>query len=121
MGRYGEAAEDIKQIFRTSNNPSALAELGRIYAVAGMSREAETILNQLLAGRDASGPFTTPPDGVAYLLAALGRRDDALTWFERAVDERVSRMLFLRGDQRVEMLKGEPRFEALLSRIGGLP
>ena len=58
---------------------------------------------------------------MAYLLAALGRRDDALTWFERAVDERVSRMLFLRGDQRVEMLKGEPRFEALLSRIGGLP
>jgi len=121
MGRYGEAIDDIKQIFGTSNNPSALAELGRIYAASGMFQEAETILNQLLAGRDASGSFTTPPDGVAYLLAALGRRDEALTWLERAVDQRVSRILWLRGDQRVDSLTAEPRFRALLNRIGGLP
>ena len=76
------------------------------------------MLEQLSGAVGADG-FPQSEDA-AYILAALGRSDEALTRLERAVDVHSSRMLWLRVDPRVDSLRGHPRFTALLARIGGL-
>jgi len=37
------------------------------------------------------------------------------------VDQHSSRILWLRVDPRVDSVRQDPRFQALLTRIGGLP
>ena len=118
MARYDEAIRSMEQAMAISNDGAQLAELGRIYAVAGKRDPALAILKRL--------PGTQAPDGfvhtqdAGYILAALGRSEEALTRLEQAVTDRSSRILFLRVDPRVDSLRDHPRFKALLVRIGGL-
>jgi tetratricopeptide (TPR) repeat protein len=116
--RHDEAIAAITAAMGVSNDPAQLAELGRIYAHAGRQTEAQAILDRLPGPAGADGFVHTQDAG--YLLAALGRADEALDRLERAVDERSSRILWLRVDPRVDMLRSHPRFQALLTRIGGL-
>ena len=71
------------------------------------------------SGKPLHPPLTYFPIA-AYILAALGRRDEALTRLEQAVDEHSSRILWLRVDPRVDSLRRHPRFTTLLARIGWL-
>jgi hypothetical protein len=48
---------------------------------------------------------------------ALGDKQKALDWTERAVDERRGWVAYLRVHPVVDSLRGEPRFEALLKRM----
>lgn len=118
LGGYDEALQSLRQAVSLASQPAVIAELGRIHASAGRSDEALAALKEL--------PGAVGPDGfahsqdAAYILAALGRRDEALTRLEQAVDEHSSRILWLRVDPRVDSLRRHPRFTTLLARIGGL-
>lgn len=118
LRRYDEALATLQLLRSTADSPSALADTGRILALAGRQREAQEILDRW--------PATIGPDGVAqseepaFILLALGRRDEALALFEDAVNEGSARVLWLREDPRADAVRAEPRFQALLDRIGGL-
>jgi len=58
------------------------------------------------------------PYSVACAYAWLGETDRALTYFSRAVDERSPNVPILKMDFLPEGLKGDPRYQALLRRIG---
>jgi serine/threonine protein kinase/Tfp pilus assembly protein PilF len=118
MSRYDEALAAMQRAMSVSDDPAQRAELGRIYASAGRPDEAMAILKQLPGAQAADGFVHTQDAG--YILAALGRTDEALTRLEQAVAERSNRILYLRVDPRVDSLRDQPRFKALLSRIGGL-
>jgi TolB-like protein/Tfp pilus assembly protein PilF len=120
LGRHGEAIAESKQALTLANDYGIMAELGRIYAAAGRKAEAEGILTRLTTPARPGIEFAAPQDA-AYIQAALGLRDEALAGLERAVDQRSSRILWLRVDPRVDSLRQDPRFQALLTRIGGLP
>ena len=47
----------------------------------------------------------------------LGNRGEAMTWLERAASEHV-RMVYLGIDPPFRSLHDEPRFQALLRKIG---
>ena len=66
-----------------------------------------------------------PPQGgasrfgvIAGLLAQAGEREKALTWLERGVEKRAWDMGFLAVAPDYRNLRGEPRFTALLEKIG---
>jgi hypothetical protein len=48
----------------------------------------------------------------------LGDAGHALTWLERAADQRLLRVLHLAVDPDYDPVRDEPRFAALLSRLG---
>ena len=58
-----------------------------------------------------------PPYPVAVIYAALGQKDDAFAWLERAYEERDSWMDYLGLDPRLDGLRADPRFGDLLRRM----
>jgi hypothetical protein len=66
----------------------------------------------------AAGPLRAAPVYLAYAYLALDQPDEALRLLEQAERERDPGILWLSVDPRVDILRGDPRFTALLSRIG---
>ena len=118
LSRYEEAIQSMQQAAEVSSLPAFWSEVAQFHARAGRPAEALAILAKL--------PGLAGPDGVAqsedaaFILAALGRNAEALQRLEQAVDARSPRILWLRVDPRVDALRQDPRFVALLTRIGGL-
>jgi serine/threonine protein kinase len=55
---------------------------------------------------------------IAAVCARLKKRDDAFRWLQRAFQERSTNLLFGRVDPNMENLKYDPRYGALMKRIG---
>jgi len=96
------------------NRPSMLALLGHAYAAAHRQTDAEAILRQL---EELSKTTYVPSYGVAAIYAALGRKDDAFTYLEKAYDERDSWMDYLGLDPRLDGLRSDLRFGDLMRRM----
>jgi hypothetical protein len=58
------------------------------------------------------------PYGFAVLYAALGERDTAFEYLERAFEERDPMLLAVKVDPACDPLRSDPRFDELLRRIG---
>ncbi|MEO7181109.1 MAG: protein kinase [Gemmatimonadaceae bacterium] len=55
---------------------------------------------------------------LARSYAALGDREQALTWLERTYEKNGGFVLYLKVHPQFDSLRGEPRFQRLLQRIG---
>ena len=95
--------------------PVSIAARGFVAGVAGRADEAQNTLVEL--GRLAGKKFVTSY-GVALVHAGLGQRDTAFAWLNKAFDERSHWLVWLRLDPRWKGLRSDPRFAALVSRVG---
>ena len=95
-----------------------VAQLAYVSARAGQRGQAEILKQDIL--RRAKGEHVSP-----FILAvvhiALGERDAALDWLERAYSERLWLMCVLKTDPIFDDLRDNPRFNALLHRMNLLP
>lgn len=55
---------------------------------------------------------------IASACARLKRKDDAFRWLQRAYQERSTNLLFGKVDPNMENLKEDPRYGALMKKIG---
>ena len=94
---------------------NALDGLGYAYAVAGQKGKAQQIVEQLneLAKRRYVSPYH-----LAVIYAGLGEREQALDRLEQAADERFNWLVFLRVEPQFDSLRSEPRYAALVRRMG---
>ena len=58
------------------------------------------------------------PDAVALVHAALHEPDDAFRWLDRAVADRSHWLVWLTRDTRWASIRADPRFAALVRRVG---
>ena len=58
------------------------------------------------------------PYAVALVHTALGQPDEAFHWLDRAVTDRSHWLVWLNRDTRLAPLRGDPRFAAILRRVG---
>jgi serine/threonine-protein kinase len=115
-GDTAAAIADLERgVERSQRTSQMLASLAGAYAQGGEHAKAVAILHELEA-RSATG--YVPATSFAAVHAALGNRDAALDWLERACRERDIRMAFLKVDARWNGLRGHPRFIALSRRMG---
>lgn len=89
--------------------------LGHAYAVAGQHAEARAILAELT---DLARRRYVTAYGIALVHVGLHDADRAFEWLERACDERSWWVMWLKVDPRLDPLRSDPRFKALLGRIG---
>ena len=93
-----------------------MAARGYLYGAWGKPQEARGVLEEFEALRK-SGRFVTSY-GVALIYAALGDKEQAFAWLDRAYDERSHWLVWLRLDPRWERLRSDARFRRLLLRVG---
>jgi predicted Zn-dependent protease len=95
-----------------------VALLGHAYAAANRRSEAQAILQQLSA---LSKERYVPSYPIAAIYAALGQKDEAFASLQKAYDEHDSWMDYLGLDPRLDGLRSDPRFAALLRRMNLVP
>ncbi|MFI5371531.1 MAG: TPR end-of-group domain-containing protein, partial [Candidatus Eisenbacteria bacterium] len=66
--------------------------------------------------RIAAERFVTP-FGIASFHAVAGDTTEALDWLERGYQQHDGSMTFLKVHPRLDPLRGEPRFRALLAAM----
>ena len=117
--RYPEALALANEAARLTGEPGVNLRVVviRLQALAGQMKEA-IAATQALERAGAEGTLRVRPRDLAYIYAALGRKADALTQFERALDERDPTLVYLGVAPRVDPLRDDPRFAAILAKIG---
>ena len=89
--------------------------MGNAYAVAGKKSEALAILRELL---QMSARQYVSPYSIALVYVGLGDKDGAFQWLDKAYDERSVRLINIAVHPRFANLRCDPRFAALVQRIG---
>ena len=100
-----------------ADNPAIKGSLGHLYAISGRQAEARELLRDLTTPAEA----TDVAFYAALICAGLKETDAALTWLERAVDERSGSVRYLKIDPRLAGLHKEPRYRELMKRVGLSP
>jgi len=59
-----------------------------------------------------------PPDCIAIIYLGLGDKDRALEWLRKAYEDRSFSLVFLKVDHMFDPLRSDPRFIALLKKVG---
>ena len=91
-----------------------VAALAHAYAKTGDTRRARGLIAEVTGPKQKY----VPSYEVALVYAALGEKDQAMTWLERAYRERSHSMAFLRIDAGLDPLRGDTRFAQLMERTG---
>jgi tetratricopeptide (TPR) repeat protein len=114
-GKYTLALEQYRlAVIMSPDLPWLQAVEGACMARHGRRKEAVAILAELTQIRK-----TQYVDAyfMAVLLDALGDSDQAFQELERAYHEKSPQLFALRVDPRLDNLRPDPRFEALLNRV----
>ena len=116
LGEYDEGIAELEKAVALSAFSTMLtAEVAHGHARAGHRAAALAGLAELR--RKAIEGYVSAYD-LAAIHIGLGDRSSALEALEQACAERSSHMIFLRVDPVFRELRGEPRFEAVLARLG---
>jgi adenylate cyclase len=116
-GRYPEAIAAFQNAIKLFPGGSSIAEaeLAHTYAVSGDREKAQKIIAELqeLAKNKYVSSFQ-----IAAIYAGLGEKDQAFAGLEKAYAERSDGLVNLKAEQRFDSLRSDPRFSALMQKIG---
>ncbi|MFI5126830.1 MAG: tetratricopeptide repeat protein, partial [Candidatus Acidiferrales bacterium] len=114
-GQYQKAIEAAQKASGFSNgDPTRVVGLGRAYALAGRKADARKVIEQL---RQLSAHTYVSPYFFATIYAALGQKDEAFRWLEKAFRQHDQRLAWLKVDGAIDTLRHDVRLQALLQRL----
>src|SRR3984957_15010034 len=113
-------AEYQKAVELSGGDQDATAALAHAYAGVGRRAETQKILRDALRDLEQeSTKVKVSPYLIATLYAALGDKDTAFHFLERAYREKSLDLSWhLNADLRIDNLRSDPRYQSLLSRVG---
>lgn len=116
-GLFAEALAEIEAQRPSSgmNPPWYWAELAFAYGRSGQQAQARRALENLL---ELNRRQEVGAEAIIWAYIGVGDKEQALVWLEKAYAQRSPALTYLKVDPRYDPLRGEPRFEDLLSRVG---
>lgn len=111
MGRFDEALA----LYKKAQNLNGRPAFGLAITYARMNQRDEAV--RALEAAAAVRRYT-PGDAIAHVQVALGEHDNAIRELERACEERSSSVHFVGIAPEFAPMRGDPRFTAILKRIG---
>ena len=115
-GQLSEGEAELREAQALSHdNTLVIASLSGIYAAAGRTDEARAILAEL---EDLSLRKYVSQLLIAVAAARLGDRERAFRCLERACEDRCPWLGFAMVDPKLDILRGDRRFEEVASKIG---
>lgn len=112
-GRPEEAIAELEKL-KTPGGGFILMELACAYAVAGKSKEARRILEEVKQPR--KGQYLDS-SYVGQIYADLDDREEAFRWLEKAYEERALSLSFIKVEPKLDRLRSETRFKNILRRM----
>jgi adenylate cyclase len=91
------------------------ADLAIVYADAGNKARARQILEEL---EEKARREYVPPLALAMAHMAVGDLDGTFAWLDKMYEERTPWLIFMNEHARYDRLRGDPRFQQLLRKIG---
>lgn len=111
--QYPEGIEAVKKYVELSDHSGwAKLELAYAYAIAGNKAESDRIVTEVTS---QPGPFS--PFDMATICAVWRDSDGAFPWLDKAIGQRSVDIIWMRVDPRLDPIRSEPRFAAVLSRL----
>jgi len=112
--RFDEALAASKNCEIHWGSDFCLVVQSRIYAVWGRTRDARKAIDQL---KETSHHRYVYPIFFSGAYLAAGDKEQALTWMERAYDEKDPGLFWLKVWPSNDLLRSEPRFRILLEKL----
>ena len=97
--------------------PGFISYLAIAYIKSGNSKEASKLIEELKSLYE-EGHEGNVACGLADIFDELGEKEKTLTWLERAVEKKAPALINLSLCYWLKSLQEEPRFQALLKRVG---
>jgi TolB-like protein/Flp pilus assembly protein TadD len=116
MGMTAEAIAELKSKGAAGGEvPLVDAALGLAYGSVGKKGQTEKIVEAFKA---AARKRYVPATYFGMLYAGLGDQEQALTWLEKAYDQRADGLTWINVDPMLDPLRKQPRFKALVRKMG---
>jgi len=114
---FNEAALQMKKALELSESSDQLPTLRLIlsYILKGKIDELSKVIDDLDKGlrKDYFSPYN-----IAMIYASMGQKEQVFKWLERAYEEHDCWIIVLKVDPRFDNLRSDPRFAALVKKIG---
>jgi tetratricopeptide (TPR) repeat protein len=108
------------RVYETASNDFAeplwkWSELAYIYGRAGQQQQAWRALDKV---KQLYRPQQTDPSVFVTAYLGLGDVDQTFAWLEKAYAQHSNAMSTLKVDPLYDLLRGDPRYQGLLRRVG---
>jgi DNA-binding winged helix-turn-helix (wHTH) protein/TolB-like protein/Flp pilus assembly protein TadD len=114
-GLFDDAIRELEEAQRADPRPSwRKLNLAEAYARAGRRKEALALVGDIVEMQKREW---VSPSGLALVYAALGEKDKAFKWWNKAIDERETHVVYLKA-LPLQDVREDPRFSDLLRRVG---
>jgi TolB-like protein/Flp pilus assembly protein TadD len=109
------AAAFQRAVHLSPQTPRMHGALGRTFALLGRKKQAVEVLRKLETY--ASSRYVSPLE-FAWIQFALGEVELGFRWMVKACDDRSFDLISIKVDPRFDPLRDDPRFSAILQRVG---
>jgi TolB-like protein/DNA-binding winged helix-turn-helix (wHTH) protein/Tfp pilus assembly protein PilF len=114
-GEFAPAIEELKKAVELAHgSPLMTSALAHAYARSGNSAEAMALMAQLQA---RSKKEYVSPFYIATVYLGLGKNDQALTWLEKAYEDRSNGLVFLNVEPELDPVRSNPRFLSIRAKL----
>jgi len=114
-GVFGEGIAELEEATRLEDAPLLKAFLVYGYAMAGRESDARALLSEV---EEISRERYICAYEIAVAHLSLGDEDAAFEWLEKALEDRAACIPILNVDPRLDTLRDDPRYQALVEQIG---
>jgi serine/threonine-protein kinase len=114
----GDTASAIAEFQQSKTNVAGAwyqGLLGYTYAISGDRPKAEQILREL---EEMAKRQYVSSTAFAMIYLGLGEREKALDWLDKSYKDQESACWYLKVDPIYDSVRNEPRFQALLKKVG---
>lgn len=117
-GNYQKAIDIYENLTKNyGDDPKSLSPLGLAYALSGNKEKAKECI-QSLNELSKDNPGISLNLDYATIYRGLGEKDKMFCHLEKAVEEKVGGVIFLKSHPEWKKLSGDPRYSGLLKKIG---
>ena len=112
---YKKALEIWRQSFELHNDNEAIETLNQGNREGGYSVALQRVAEMMI--KRSKTRYVTPWQ-IATLYTRAGMKNEALEWFEKAFEAHDLNMPYLNCDPIFDDLRGDPKFQNLIKKLG---
>jgi tetratricopeptide (TPR) repeat protein len=114
-GQFPEAVADIEKCRTLFGMATYWTSLAYTYGRSGQAAEARHALDEL---ERLNRRHPVNPAAMAWAYAGVNDKDRTLLWLNQAYEQRSNTMTALKVEPAFDFLRGDPRFQDLIHRVG---